>query len=188
MEIDGRKDFFAPKRFMVEFFASLAIVYVTTLTNVFQHHNQASASSVPICAGLSMMLWAWLLRSRSGGVLNPAMAFAYAKVGQLPFGAAIVYALVQIIGGLFAAGLIFLQLSTPLTEAAKGTGAGIPNADPKFLANAFICELLATMFQAFVLIGLVSDKKSEKVFFFHPKTKTNPSPRKYTALAMVLFH
>jgi len=40
MEIDGRKDFFAPKRFMVEFFASLAIVYVCTLTNVFVHASQ----------------------------------------------------------------------------------------------------------------------------------------------------
>ena len=163
MEIDGRKDFFAPKRFMVEFFASLAIVYVTTLTNVFVHASKATPPSLAITAGLSMMIWAWLLRDRSGGVLNPAMAFAYAKVGQLPFGAAIVYALVQIVGGLFAGGLIYLQLSTELADAAKNSGAGIPVADSRFISQAFICELVASMFQAFVLIGLVSDKKSEKV-------------------------
>ena len=90
-------------------------------------------------------------------------AFAYAKVGQLPFGAAIVYALVQIVGGIFAGGLIYLQLSTELADAAKNSGAGIPVADSRFISQAFICELVASMFQAFVLIGLVSDKKSEKV-------------------------
>jgi len=109
-----------------------------------------------------MTIWAWLLRDRSGGILNPAMAFAYAKVGQIPFGAALCYALVQIIGGLFAGGLIYLQLSTKLAESAKSTGSGIPNADSRQLPQAFVCELLATMFQSFVLMGLVTDKKCEK--------------------------
>ena len=112
-----------------------------------------------------MTIWAWLLRDRSGGILNPAMAFAYAKVGQIPFGAALCYALVQIIGGLFAGGLIYLQLSTKLAESAKSTGSGIPNADSRQLPQAFVCELLATMFQSFVLMGLVTDKKCEKVNF-----------------------
>ena len=165
MEIDGRKDFFAPKRFMVEFFASLSIVYVCTLTNVFVHANKATGASLCITAGLSMAIWAWLLRDRSGGVLNPAIAFAYAKVGQIPFGAAVVYGLVQILGGVFASGLIYLQLSTSLAEAAKNAGAGIPNADPRNLPQAFICELLATMFLSFTLMGLVTDKKCEKVKF-----------------------
>lgn len=160
MNIDGRKDFYAPKRYMVEFFASLAIVYVTTLTNIFVHENKTTYSSLAINAGFCMAIWSWLLRERSGGVLNPALALGYAKVGQIPFASAILYILVQILGGLFAGALIFLQLPEEMSTNIKNSGSGMPVADNRYTSAAFVIELIASAFLAFVVIGLFIDKRS----------------------------
>ena len=107
MEIDGRKDFYAPKRYIVEFVASLAIVYVTTLTNIFVHANKTNYGSLAINVGFSMCLWSWLLRERTGGILNPVIAIAYAKVGQIPFPSAVIYCIAQILGGFVAGALCY---------------------------------------------------------------------------------
>lgn len=160
MQIDDRKDFYAPKRYMVEFFASLAIVYVLTLTNIFVHQNKTTYASLAINAGFCMMIWAWLLRARTGGILNPIIALAYAKVGQIPFGSALLYMLAQILGGLFAGGLIFLQLPESISTQARQSGAGLPIADNRFYSEGFICELLGATFLSFVMVGLITDKRA----------------------------
>ena len=107
-----------------------------------------------------MMIWSWLLRQRSGGVLNPILALAYAKLGQLPLGAAIVYIICQILGGLFAGGLIYIQLPVEITQVIQDTGNGMPISDVRFQAQAFVLDLLTSAVLAFVVVGLIFDKRS----------------------------
>jgi len=160
MEIDGRKDFYDPKRFVAEFFASLVIVYTTTLTNIFANESKTTLVAICLNAGMCMMVWSWLLRSRSGGVLNPILALAYAKLGQLPLGAALVYIICQILGGLFAGGLIYIQLPTHITQVVHDTGNGMPISDVRFTAQAFVLDLLTSAVLTFVVVGLIFDKRS----------------------------
>merc|ERR1712216_219624 len=101
-----------------------------------------------------MMVWSWLLRARSGGVLNPILALAYAKLGQHPVGAALVYIVAQILGGVFAGALIYIQLPAKLTTAIADTGNGMPIADSRFPAMAFVLDLVTSAVLAFVVVGL----------------------------------
>ena len=160
MEIDGRKDFYEPKRFVAEFFASLAIVYTTTLTNIFANESKTTLVAICLNAGMCMMIWSWLLRQRSGGVLNPILALAYAKLGQLPLGSALVYIIVQILGGLFAGGLIYIQLPIEVSQRVHETGNGMPISDDRFTAQAFVLDLLTSAVLTFVVVGLIFDKRS----------------------------
>lgn len=160
MQVDGRTDFFSPKRYLAEFIASLAITYVTTLTSIFNSQGKSLDSAIFINSGIAITVWAWLLRSRTGGVLNPAMAIALGKVGQLPWFCAITYAIIQILGGAFAAGLIYVNLPADITTDIKLSGNGLPLVtDVRYLANALVTELIATMFMSFIVIGLITDKR-----------------------------
>jgi len=61
--------------------------------------------------------------------------------------------LAQILGGLFAGGLIFLQLPDYLTENAKQSGSGLPIADSRYSSNAFVVEMIGSAFLAFIVVG-----------------------------------
>merc|ERR1712178_329813 len=106
------------------------------------------------------MIWSWLLRARSGGVLNPILALAYAKLGQLPLGAALVYIVAQILGGLVAGGLVYIQLPAKMTAAIADTGNGMPISDSRFPAMAFVLDLITSAVLTFVVVGLVFDKRA----------------------------
>jgi len=107
-----------------------------------------------------MAIWSWLLRARTGGVLNPAMALAYAKLGQIPLGSALVYIICQIMGGLFAGGLIFIQLPKNISDITHATGAGLPISDPRFPGYAFVLDLITSAVLSFVVTGLIFDKRA----------------------------
>merc|ERR1712054_349907 len=122
--------------------------------------SQTTLVSLCINAGMCMMIWSWLLRARSGGILNPILALAYAKLGQMPLGTALVYILSQILGGLVAGGIIYIQLPSKVASAVADTGLGMPVADSRFPAIAFVLDLVTSAVLTFVVVGLVCDKRA----------------------------
>jgi len=111
MEIDGRKDWYSPKRSIVECVGTFTITYFPLMASVFVFTGESTILSHALCAGFMVTVWAWIGRERSGGHYNPAITIGYAYLKQIPFPTALIYVLAQLVGGAFAGGCIFWQLS-----------------------------------------------------------------------------
>jgi glycerol uptake facilitator-like aquaporin len=161
MNSDGRKDWYSPKRFMVESIGTFCITYFPWLAFTFMTINLQNALSVALCSGCMVTGWSWLARERTGAHFNPALTLGYMVVKEMPISAGFIYMLSQFIGAIFAGGLIYFQLSDQsaemdraLVNVSNWAGGSIKKRD------AFILEMLSTMFMTFCVMNTVLDKKS----------------------------
>jgi glycerol uptake facilitator-like aquaporin len=161
MNSDGRKDWYSPKRFMVESIGTFCITYFPWLAFTFMTINLQNTLSVALCSGCMVTGWSWLARERTGAHFNPALTLGYMVVKEMPISAGFIYMLSQFIGAIFAGGLIYFQLSEQSEEMDRAL-LNVSNwaSGSMRKRDAFILEMLSTMFMTFCVMNTVLDKKS----------------------------
>lgn len=118
---------------------------------------------VSIAFGLTVLTGAYALGHISGGHFNPAVTAGLVAGGRFPASKAGAYIIVQVLGAIGGAVLIYLMAGTPEIDgaqagafAANGYGDLSPNGSG--LGTAFITEVVMTAMFLIVIMGATARK------------------------------
>ncbi|MCL2310278.1 MAG: aquaporin Z [Proteobacteria bacterium] len=155
---------------------------------------------VSLAFGLTVLTMAYAIGHISGCHLNPAVTLGLAAGGRFPFSEVLPYVTAQVIGGIVAAGVLYLivtgKAGTQIGNfAANGYGAHSP--DGYGLGAAFITEVVMTAMFLFVIMG-ATDPRAPAAFapiaiglcltLIHlisiPVTNTSVNPARSTSQAL----
>ena len=98
---------------------------------------------------------------QSGGHLNPAMTFAFFRLGKLYFWDAVFYGVAQFTGAIIAAYALKLLFPSEVQAITRLGGQSI--ASSVTLLQAVVLEAIATFFLVFVVFGTAVDPRAPKV-------------------------
>lgn len=117
---------------------------------------------VSFAFGLTVLTIAYSLGHISGAHLNPAVSFGLWAGGRLETSALIPYIIAQVLGGIVAAGVLFLIASGTagfsLSDGFATNGYGDRSPGHYGLNAAFICELVMTFMFLIVILGATDDR------------------------------
>jgi aquaporin Z len=156
---------------------------------------------VSLAFGLTVVAMAYTIGDVSGCHLNPAVTFGLVLGGRHPAREMLPYWVVQVLGGVVAAGiLVFIaggNGSDPLAGGLAANGFGDHSPGHYSLAAGLVCEVIMTAIFLFVIMG-ATDKKAPTGFaplaigltltLIHlisiPVTNTSVNPRRSTGAAI----
>jgi aquaporin Z len=114
---------------------------------------------VSLAFGLTVVTIAYALGSVSGAHLNPAVTLGLWAGGRVPFKDVIPYIVAQVLGGIAAAGVLYLIVTGNGSQiggfAANGYGEHLPGHYN--MASAFITEFVMTFLFLIVIMGATHD-------------------------------
>jgi aquaporin Z len=113
-------------------------------------------AGVALAFGLSVLTMAYAVGGISGGHFNPAVSVGLAVAGRFPAGRVIPYIILQVIGAVAAAALLYLVASGKAGFELGGfasNGYGEHSPGGYSLTSALIIEVLLTMFFLIVILG-----------------------------------
>jgi aquaporin Z len=116
---------------------------------------------VSVAFGLTVLTMAFAIGPISGCHLNPAVSLGLAVGGRFPWKEVVPYWIVQVLGAVAAAAILFLIASSKPGFAAGGfasNGYGAHSPGGFGLGAAFLCEVVMTCFFLFVILGATSRK------------------------------
>lgn len=152
------------KKLFAEFFGTFWLVFGGCGSAVF-------AAGVPdigiglvgvsLAFGLTVLTMAYAVGHISGGHFNPAVSFGLLAGGRFPAKDLVPYILAQVLGGLAAAGILYLILNGAGAFSREGVGAFATNfydapgyQDRSYsLLAAFLTESVLTAFFLIVIMG-----------------------------------
>lgn len=162
------------KKLFAEFFGTFWLVFGGCGSAVF-------AAGVPdigiglvgvsLAFGLTVLTMAYAVGHISGGHFNPAVSFGLLAGGRFPAKDLLPYIIAQVLGGLVAAGVLYLILDGAGAFSRDGVGAfatnfydapGYSNRSYSLLA-AFLTEFVLTAFFLIVIMG-ATDKYANGKF------------------------
>ncbi len=162
---------------------------------------------VAVAFGLTVLTGAYAFGRISGGHFNPAVSLGLWAAGRLPTRELLPYVVAQVVGGLFAA-LLLYQIASGNPEfgtveggagvfATNGFGLGSPAAYD--LSSAFLTESVLTAFFVLVILGVTGKDGPAAaaplaiglaLALIHlisiPVTNTSVNPARSTAVAIVM--
>lgn len=123
---------------------------------------------VSLAFGLTVLTMAYTVGCISGGHFNPAVTIGVALAGKHPLNEVFPYIIVQCLGGIAGAGILYLiATGRANAEVAGGgfasNGYGAHSPGGYNLLSAFVTEFFATAFFLFIILGS-TDKRSTKDF------------------------
>jgi aquaporin Z len=125
-------------------------------------HTGVGFVGVALAFGLTLLTMAYAIGHISGCHINPAVTFGLCAGGRFPASEVIPYVIVQVLGGIVAAAVLYVIASGAegfsLTAgfAANGYGAHSPGGYP--LLSCVVCEVVMTLIFLFVIMG-ATDKR-----------------------------
>ncbi len=116
---------------------------------------------VALAFGLTVLTMAFAVGGISGGHFNPAVSVGLTVAGRLPASRLIPYVVVQVIGAIGAAALLYLIASGKAGFelggfAANGYGEHSPGGYP--LLSALLIEVVLSLFFILVILGSTSSR------------------------------
>ncbi|MFF0950497.1 aquaporin Z [Rhizobium leguminosarum] len=116
---------------------------------------------VAFAFGLTVLTMAYAVGGISGGHFNPAVSLGLAVAGRFPAGRLVPYIVVQVVGAIAAAALLYLIASGKAGFelggfAANGYGDHSPGGYS--LLSALLIEVLLTMFFLIIILGSTSSR------------------------------
>ncbi|MBY0572686.1 MAG: aquaporin Z [Undibacterium sp.] len=156
---------------------------------------------VSLAFGLTVLTMAYAIGHISGCHLNPAVSIGLFVAGRFPANKLLPYIAAQVIGGIAAAGVLYLIASGKVGfDASKGfasNGFGEHSPDGYGMHAAMLIEMVLTMFFLIVILG-ATDKRAPAGFapiaiglcltLIHlisiPVTNTSVNPARSTAVAL----
>jgi len=114
---------------------------------------------VALAFGLTVLTMAYAVGGISGGHFNPAVTVGVAVAGRFPMGRVIPYIIVQVLGAVAAAAVLYLVASGKADFqlggfAANGFGEHSPGGYS--MTSALVIEVVLTFFFLFVILGSTS--------------------------------
>lgn len=193
------------KRLFAEFFGTFWLVFggcgSAVLAAAFPQLGIGFAG-VALAFGLTVVTMAYAVGHISGGHFNPAVTMGLFAGGRFPAKDVIPYVVVQVIGGIAAAAVLYLVASgkTGFDATASGfasNGYGEHSPGGYSLQAAIVIELVLTAFFLIVIHG-ATDKRAPAGFaplaiglaltLIHlisiPVTNTSVNPARSTAVAI----
>lgn len=159
-------------------------------------------AGVALAFGLTVLTMAYAVGHISGGHFNPAVTMGLWAGGRISFSDVIPYIIAQVIGGIAAAGILYLIASGKAgfevtTSGFASNGFGEHSPGGYSLQSAVIAELVLTAFFLIVIHG-ATDKRAPVGFapiaiglaltLIHlisiPVTNTSVNPVRSTAVAV----
>ncbi|OWV98212.1 aquaporin [Rhizobium sp. R72] len=155
---------------------------------------------VAFAFGFTVLTMAFAVGGISGGHFNPAVSVGLAVAGKFPAGRVIPYIVVQVIGAIVAAGVLYAVASGKAgfelgDFAANGYGEHSPGGYS--LSSALVIEIVLTSFFVFIILGSTSTKVPAgfapiaiglALTLIHlisiPVTKTSVNPARSTGQAL----
>lgn len=136
-----------PRALVAEFIGTFALLFVVFLTVTNFTGNPVQLLAIALGVGLTIMVMGTAFGAISGGHFNPCVTFGLLCARKIDFGTAIVYMIVQCIGGIAAVFLAAFLLG-PNGEAARaavsvGWGSGV-DAMRAIIAEAVAAFLFLT--------------------------------------------
>jgi len=113
---------------------------------------------VAFAFGLTVLTMAYAVGGISGGHFNPAISVGLATAGRFPWSSVAPYIIVQVIGSIVAAGVLYLiasgkaDFSTANGFASNGYGEHSPGGYS--LTSSLLCEIVMTGFFLIVILGV----------------------------------
>jgi aquaporin Z len=121
---------------------------------------------VALAFGLTVVTIAYSLGRVSGAHLNPAVSIGLCVGGRMPAKDLVPYIIAQILGGIVAAGVLYVIVtgngSSIGTFAANGYGEHSPGGYD--LKSAFLCEAVMTFMFLIVIMGTTDSRNSNGGF------------------------
>src|ERR1700722_6654263 len=118
---------------------------------------------VSLAFGLTIVAMAYAIGDVSGCHLNPAVTFGLVVGGRHPAKEMLPYWLVQVLGGIAAAGLLLFIASgngsDPIAAGVAANGVAEHSPGHYSLAAGFACEIVMTAVFLFVIMGS-TDKRT----------------------------
>ena len=121
---------------------------------------QAGLLAIAFAVGLSVMAMAFAVGHISGAHFNPAVTCGLVAAGRFPTGRAIPYILVQVLGGVAAAGVFYFVLSNapPAKWNTFTTISNLYGSGGFPLAAVFLTETVITALFLVVIVGSTSPR------------------------------
>ena len=156
---------------------------------------------VSLAFGLTVLTMAFAIGHISGCHLNPAVSFGLWAGGRFPANQLLPYIIAQVIGAIFAGGVLYLIASGKagfsLSDgfASNGYGAHSPGGYSMF--SALVTEIVMTMMFLLVILGATDDRAPQGLApiaiglcltLIHlisiPVTNTSVNPARSTGVAL----
>src|SRR5208282_2172975 len=125
-------------------------------------HTGVGFVGVALAFGLTLLTMAYAIGHISGCHINPAVTVGLCAGGRFPANEVIPYILVQVLGGIVAAAILYViasgaeGFSLSAGFAANGYGAHSPGGYS--LLSCLVCEVVMTLIFLFVIMG-ATDKR-----------------------------
>jgi len=125
-------------------------------------HTGVGFVGVALAFGLTLLTMAYAIGHISGCHINPAVTLGLCAGGRFPASEVVPYIIVQVLGGIAAAAILYViasgaeGFSLSAGFAANGYGAHSPGGYS--LLSSLVCEVVMTLIFLFVIMG-ATDKR-----------------------------
>ena len=118
-------------------------------------------AGVALAFGLTVLTMAYAVGGISGGHFNPAVSVGLTVAGKFPASSLVPYVVVQVIGAIAAAAVLYVIASGKAGFEIGGfasNGYGEHSPGGYSLVAALVAEIVLTFFFIFVILGSTSDR------------------------------
>ena len=118
-------------------------------------------AGVALAFGLTVLTMAYAVGGISGGHFNPAVSVGLTVAGKFPASSLVPYVIVQVIGAIAAAAVLYVIASGKAGFEIGGfasNGYGEHSPGGYSLVAALVAEIVLTFFFIFVILGSTSDR------------------------------
>lgn len=151
------------KRFLMEFVGSFAIVYFGNWAQIFCDLGKSNLTAVALTVGITMTIFTWIGSHISGAHFNPVTTMSMVFLKKIGWSTAFIYWVFQLLGGMIAGAMIYLQVPPELFKNLKRlNGLGLPTPDKRFTTESIWTEMIATFFFQIAVMSLHLDKRAPK--------------------------
>jgi len=142
-------------KYAAELFGTFALVFAVVGTATL---HKGGDLAVPVALGMTVMAMIYAVGPISGAHLNPAVTFGFVLSRRMPFGQAMGYWVVQIIGGIVATALVVAIAGgvtgfNPVASGLAATGYAEHSPGGYSLMAGFLAETILTMFLVMTVLG-----------------------------------
>jgi len=153
------------KKLFAEFFGTFWLVFGGAGSAIFAAAYPELGigfAGVALAFGLTVLTMAYAVGHISGGHFNPAVSFGLWAAGKFPAKELPKYIIAQVIGGIVAAGALYLILSGKSDFTGIGgfasNGYGELSPGGYSLTAAFLAEFLLTGFFLLIILGSTNER------------------------------